>query len=562
METTKQSFQAARFWRLCLFLVSLLGLTAIGDLGCSDVLGPGYEENDGGTATVVEKVSAPEPSQRSEPVAQPDKSQPPERSGPEGSTKETNSTKEPTPSSAYGYKPPPSQTVPLVLQGDTWLKHWQEDIQPFWTSAEALGSPIGNFPTERSMDGQPSGNTDRRPRMLARQTYTYAMGYLMTGDSKLLQYALQGCDWLIAKAYDKARGGWHALLDEQGNPKGSESKWAQDTAYSLMGPGVCYFLTRQTKYEDVLLATHDKLFDPNIYWDNINQRIQDGRTPDLSQEADSQGDGGWELVAQLDPLNAYMLLVQPVLSSSTRRTQFLSQMKKLCDALLQHFFADGIFWGVHNKKRQYKTRHVDFGHTLKSYWMLLQVDKRLPDHPYHSFVKSNVYKWTELAYDSQHGSWANRMTSQTSVDYGSGWWTYAESDQITATLNLLDYRYLDRLAKTSSFWLNHYIDKQNKGIYDGVKRDGSGWDWPLSSNSKCNAWKNGYHATEHALLLYMFGRQLERKTVSLYFAIPASQVPSFVARPYIFQGTEVSRQEMGDAGNGLRKVKVTFDKLY
>lgn len=467
-----------------------------------------------------------------------------------------------TSSQRYRHVPSTLSPVPEILKAQTWLRHLREDILPFWTMPAAQGNPVGNFPMERQMDGKVTANTTRRPRMLGRQSFVYALGYLMTGDAALLALAQKGCQWLLDHAQDRSAGGWYARLDAQGKPVGNEPKWAQDTAYALMGPAACYFLTRAHKYEEAILSTRDLLFDASKYWDATNKRIKDGLDTQLQQEADQENDGGWELVAQLDQLNAYMLLVQPVLQEASRREQMRKDMQTLGQTMLDHFFQDGIFWGVHNKKGQYGSRHVDFGHTLKSYWMLLQVDKRLPTHPFSSVLQKHAADWLKRAYDAQYGGWANRMTSPTSIDYNGSWWIFAEADQFAATLNLADLGQVDKLQKTLAFWKTHYVDARYKGVYDGRKRDGAGWGWPVSSTSKCNQWKNGYHATEHALIMYIAGHHLENKPLSLYFAIPAAQVDSFVARPYLFDGRVTKREDLGALPGGLRKVKVTFDRLF
>src|SRR5262249_18794777 len=37
--------------------------------------------------------------------------------------------------------------------GERWIRHLVEDLLPFWANADALGKPVGNFPTYRCNDG-------------------------------------------------------------------------------------------------------------------------------------------------------------------------------------------------------------------------------------------------------------------------------------------------------------------------------------------------------------------------------------------------------------------------
>ena len=319
-------------------------------------------------------------------------------------------TNEPEPTSAYAHVEPTLASAPAALTPATWIDHLNDDILPYWRQADALGSPVGNFPTERTMVGQPTSNTDRRPRMLSRQTYAYAMGYMLTGDPELLRLARAGATWLLDHVRDEA-GGYHGLLDAAGQPTGNEPKAAQDTSYVMLGLAAYFFVTRAPDVEAEILRGRDLLFDPSTYWDAENQRIRDGMQADFSAPWDQFDDGGWELVAQLDPINAFLLLAQPVLSEASDREVFLGDLQTLADTMIREFWQDGIFWGIHNNKGQYGTRHVDFGHTLKSHWMILQVDKRLDDNPFKAFIDEHTRAGLSAAFDADNDRWAKRQTA-------------------------------------------------------------------------------------------------------------------------------------------------------
>ena len=141
-----------------------------------------------------------------------------------------------------------------------------------------------------------------------------------------------------------------------------------------------------------MLHTRDLLFDAATYWDAANARIRDGRTADLSAEVAMPGGSAasWQLVAQLDPVTAFELLVQPALTEPARREQALGDLRALQGTLVRSFWRDGIFWGSTGAIGQYGSNHTDFGHILKSYWALLQIDKRLDDHPFLAFLDANA----------------------------------------------------------------------------------------------------------------------------------------------------------------------------
>lgn len=479
----------------------------------------------------------------------------------------------------YGAVPAPA-SLPNIIAGDHWKNHFIHDVKPFWTTDIAMGEN-GNFPTYREMDGSipdpiiHEDGTDRSlryVRMLSRQTYAYAMGYLLTGDEELLKLSKKGCNWIKNHGKDNVNGGWYMTLNQDGTPANpNEDKDAQNLSYTAMGFGSYYFVTRDEAMENEVLGIRDLMF--NKYWDATNERMMDGLDYTLTNEIDLRNDGAYELVAALDNINAYMLIVQPVLRDYTRRNQFLSDMQTLSDSMIKHFYQDGIFWGTSGNKGIYDGKdHNDFGHSLKTYWMMLQLDKRLPDHPYHAFLTegdNSVNKWVNLAYDDNYGRWAQYPTSQTTHNEdGVSWWVYCEEDQLAATLNLASQDYSSILENTLDNWRTDFVDTvygNNRGIFDGVQRDGSGHHWPADSTSKAWHWKNAYHETEHALIMYIIGRQMEGKNVELYFAVPESQKETFVAKPYMYEGKEVNREYLNSFevdGQQLRKVKVTFTDVY
>jgi len=445
----------------------------------------------------------------------------------------------------YGPRPRPLDPLPLSLQSATWVDHWVDDIAPYWTSAVALGTPVGNYPTYRGLDGRALNNSRRRPRMISRQIYTYAMGYMMTGNTEFLAHAHAGVTWLQTHAIDRVKGGCHEQLESDGRAVAG-SRTAQDLSYCVLGLAAWYFVTRDPGVEADLLAARNWLFDPNRYWDAANDRIRDGLADDMTTPFDVENDGGAELVAQLDPVNAFMLLIQPVFDDAANRDGFLADLKKLGDIMIRDFHKDGIFWGVDTKMGQYGTRHVDFGHTLKTYWMLLEIDKRLPDHPFHDFIFERVGPLLSRAFDAEFGRWAKRPISASAVEFGSDWWIYAELDQIAATLDLFKIEYLDLRNKTQGHWLTDYVDARFPGeVIPGIKRDGSPvWNWSVTDDAKCNQWKNGFHSTEHALVLSIIGAALADQPVTLHFAFaddPTATTSPPVARPYLFHGRELDR---------------------
>lgn len=460
----------------------------------------------------------------------------------------------------YAPVAPPSEATPAIRAGARWVQHWTEDIEPYWVTDVALGTPVGNYPTFRGMNGALQGSSRRYPRMMGRQIFAYSAGYLMTGDPALLADAAAGVKWLREHAIDRDKGGCFAQLESDGSSV-SGVRTSQDLAYCMLGLAAWYYVTRDPAAETDLLAARDLLFSPGGFWDASHSRVIDALDADMTNEVDVENDGGWELVAQLDQINAWMLLTQPVLSTPERRAQWLADLRTLGQTMVDRFFQDDWFWGVSTNKGKFGTKHVDFGHGMKSVWMLRAIDQRLPDHPFAELVARVAPKLLDRAWDEANGRWAKRPTSATAVEYGNDWWQAAEADQLAATLDMAGVSQEARLVETQAHWLSDYVDGKYpvREVIPSVKRDGTPvYGWPPGDTAKCNEWKNGYHSSEHALILSIVGAWREGSEVALHFAVPDAQAADFIATPYIFHGREVGRDN-GDlvTTDGVERRAVT-----
>jgi mannose/cellobiose epimerase-like protein (N-acyl-D-glucosamine 2-epimerase family) len=382
---------------------------------------------------------------------------------------------------------------------------------------EALGEPMGNYPTHRARDGRLIEETRRWPRMMGRQIFTYAVAFMLTGEPKYLVQAKAGVDWLVAHAWDQEYGGWYGILNEDGTPNQPYApKYAQDMAYAAQGLAAYFFTTRDPLAEEYLLKTYQVIRE--TMWDGENNRVWDGIDRTMAREVD-QSRGGWELVAILDQINAYMMISQPYLSQAEDRAAWEDTLILMGQSLIDHFLKDGYFWGQHAAPPR-GGRHVDFGHTLKSFWMLNRMAQEFDVPAFEATVQEYAPHWIDLAYDEEYGFWGSTMSSWDSARYGSSWWIYVECQQFASTLNLSnDGAYTAKLTNTSRGWLEHFVDKEYGEVFQGIDRQGNTGDPPVYSNFKSSEWKNGFHSAEHALIMYLHGRMLE------------GSPPSFILRP-------------------------------
>ena len=446
--------------------------------------------------------------------------------------------------------------VPDVLLGETWLRHHREDLMPYWDMPEALGVPIGNFPSFRGRAGELlPDKTNRGLSTLARQVYGYSLAYLLTGEQRYLTYARAGLDWIEGHARDTEHGGWYSLLDVAGNPVDPTNEKDLFNLASLgLAYGMYFNVTRDPEAESGLLAVRDLIFDR--YYDASANRFKDALTYDLSTEVDL-GNNGSDITNTLVPGTAIDLAFGPLLSAPARRQQFRDDLRRITDSLItRHKNSTAIspanrwvFWG-RSARRNFTAQQTDFGHMIKSYEMIYNADRWYGDHPW-SWIDADRTTLLNRAWDDAASRWNDSPNSFVATDVvrDSAWWVHAEADQTLAALDL-DGRLtsqiggLSRLQRSAQTWLDVFVDRvpayPQREVFTRVARDPA-----LTNLAKSGFGKNMLHAHEHALIMYLHGRALEGLPATLHYAFPADQALSLVAKPYWFDASTQFRQVGG-----------------
>src|SRR5512134_1840687 len=202
---------------------------------------------------------------------------------------------------------------------EAWVSHLERDLVPFWTQPAALGDPVGEFPTFRCHDGRawdaaaPCPELAEAPewiraalgreytRMRSRQTYFYGVAFHLLGDERYLELARAGALRIAARVDDE--GSVPSWL-EAGRPEpAAGERTTQDLAYAQLGLAMYWYLTRDPAVLDALVRVERHVFE--TYW-----RDDWGM---LAWTREGPESGHQELVAQLDQVNAYLLLVSPLL---------------------------------------------------------------------------------------------------------------------------------------------------------------------------------------------------------------------------------------------------------
>lgn len=439
-----------------------------------------------------------------------------------------------------------NELTPALPTGQQWLEHVQQNLLPFWSLPAALGDPIGSFPTVRCDDGSLLNldapcpevvigdddwllKNDQYVVALSRQIYTYGVAFHLTGDRKYLDYAKAGVDYFRQNAIDRDTGGAYSWWSAE------SSSWepalgyrnTQEQAYALMGIGYYYYLTRDPEVLPDILALKEFIFD--TYYNSdlglLQWQLQDGDW----RKADSK-----ILTAQLDQLNAYMMLLTPILPEP-EKTAWTQDMLRLSDIMLSQFYSpeENLFaLSAQQPGTPQPLPETDFGHTIKTMWFMRMIGLFSGEQSLVDFVTDNAPGVLERAYLDESGAWGSSIFPDGTINEDKTWWVHAELDQFTASLALVDPSVTPYLTETYDYWFNHFVDPQFGEVWTEI--DGE-TNQPLEELPKQWPWKNGYHSFEHALVGYITSSQLHDDPVVLHYAFET--MPDLdTIHPYYYQG--------------------------
>jgi len=468
-----------------------------------------------------------------------------------------------------------------------WLTHAEADLGRFWLDPRYHGEPVGAFPTFIGPDGcvwEPAATCTslasvpewiapelgrRYVRMVSRQTYTYGVLFHLTGDLAALHLARAGADWIMQAAFDPATGSVATWLaadpdgpdapDRERPGPDAAARTTQSLAYALLGPGLLYYLTGDPALLDFVQAVKDHIF--SAYWSDELQML---RWANAAAGEDHRG--RQELVAQLDQINAYLLLLTPLLEGE-QRARWEADLRRLGEVLWRDFHDPRRqrFWGYLHEPAGliWGQRHNDFGHTAKAYWMLERTGRLLGDEAWVAAARAGLADVLQDALVRRHltvtPDWqrpAARRAADPSGEFwvwsnradglGIPWWEWCELDQAAATMALHDPRWAEPLARTLPTWFGAMVDPASGAVlpFPGDERA-----------PRAHHWQNGYHAAEHALVGYVTTSLLRGERWRLFYA---PQVPGHPLRPYYFSGEVVSREATGTTEQGGTLTVVEF----
>jgi mannose/cellobiose epimerase-like protein (N-acyl-D-glucosamine 2-epimerase family) len=469
-----------------------------------------------------------------------------------------------------------------------WREHLEKDLMTFWLPAQTTGVP-GDFLTYRCNDGKPYNRAapceelanpsydgivylDREYlRMKSRQVYGYGVAYHVTGDPKYLELARQGAQFMMKRGFDKAANGKLTPISFwTRTPKGfvagptPPQRTSQDMAYSLTGLGFYYYLTRDPEALRYIRAVKDTIFE--TYYDE-GQRMIRWVNENYREETTDRV----ELTAQLDQVYAYMIWLTRALPPEDQPKWF-EDLKKVAYIMKNRFYqgpcAEGLsgaelqqtqhdtgcdlFWGdmTQGHRREVGPYHTDYGHSVKTMWMIYTVGKLTKDKTLEDFGRDGATRILKTAYNQQTKSW-----DRAPKDQNKEWWALCELDQTAGSLALSDPSYANVLPDTWRFWKQYMVDNKDHEIWHVVNLSKEGTWVPDTRVPKQHSWKNMMHTTEHALVGYITSGALYGEPVKLHFAWKRPP-PQKTIHPYVYEATIQSIEESPG-----RQV-VTFSQIH
>jgi uncharacterized protein (TIGR03437 family) len=450
--------------------------------------------------------------------------------------------------------------------GDRWIQHLTGELLPFWTVPAALGSPLGSFPSVRCDDGSLLDYKKPCPPIagnsylltpaqylvsVSRQTYGYGVAYHLTGDPKYLGYMKAGIDYIRQNAVDRTGGGMFTMLDLGANTWGPrrELRNPQELGYGLLGLAMYYYLTRDDQVLPDIFAI--KNYIALSYYNQALGTMQWMLQNDGAQRFDQK-----QLVADLDQMNTYLVLLAPILPEP-QHTEWQQTLALLSHSILGTFYSpgDNLFFTLANtpQDRDLAYSGVDFGHTSKALWMMRWTGLLLGDRGMVSFSEATGRRLFDRAYLPEDGSWAEGVLAGGQTDKNKNWWISAELDQFAGTLALGDLSAGHYLPQTTGYWFKYFVDTGYGEVWNGVNY---GANTAQRDYPKAWAWKSAYHSFEHALVGYITAQYLHGQPAKLHYAFQ-KPVDQALIHPYYFPGT-VQSVDVTNGADGALYQSITF----
>ena len=392
------------------------------------------------------------------------------------------------------------------------IDHLHNDLLKFWDRKEALGIPFGNFPTYRNNDGslidlnnlsQENQKWNRDifipdrdyVRMKSRQCFAYGLAYQLTSNEKYLNYMKAGLNYLIENARDD-NGIFYSHYLREKDEWGPEpfQRTSQDIAYALCGFAQYYTITNDQRILDII-------------WDNVNFVINNfydkkqGIIKWVIEEESIKTPKQNNLVAILDQIYAYLLPLSKC-TTNPYQNDMQTLLYEFTEILINKFYwkEKNMFYGQLDSTLKGKPdgNHTDFGHSIKSFWMIYEVGILLNCKDFIDFSLQNIEILLPKAFDEKSGSWGCKFKKDCSLDRTKEWWSLCILNQVAAIFHKQNPKFNEYLNSSLHYWFEYMVDHKYGGIWHLVNGE---TNLPDYSFPKQHIWKNAFHEFEHLSII-------------------------------------------------------------
>lgn len=331
-----------------------------------------------------------------------------------------------------------------------------------WLAVAPLPSGLMQGQFDRSW--QPARQVVGDLTLHSRVVYTMLVGYEATGDTRYLETAKRGADFMLERFHDPVHGGFFQNVDAAGKPT-AMGKNTYGHAFALLALSHAARVTGEPKYKAAALAA----------WQDIRRNL---REPGGGLRGSAPRDFA-PTPGNKHSQNPVMHMFEALLAliDATGDQQVVADTRELGDFVLYQLMVglpDGGAYIPEWYDEEWKplkdgNGYTDLGHQFEWSHLLRSAEKRgLP--PLYADVADRLLKFAVAkGYDEQDGGVFNRMSSSGHVDRSKFWWQQAEG--MKAFLAVADRpdmarRYLETLELVDK----EILDRENGGWRFGAKQ--------------------------------------------------------------------------------------------
>jgi mannose/cellobiose epimerase-like protein (N-acyl-D-glucosamine 2-epimerase family) len=438
---------------------------------------------------------------------------------------------------------------------------------------KAYDSQYGGFFTNIGRSGNVKPPNDKYMMSQSRNAYGFVRAFMLTGEERYLTQARRALDFMYARHWDAANGGWLEMTDRMGNPASAGwQKTAYQQHYALLGPSAYIEATQDTMdwnrlrrgYESIDRRLWDAAPATEGYFDRAN--------------ADWSARTGKSFNATVDAVTTHLLSLYQM----TLDTTYAMRLQRVAGQMVERFagalpqqrigFVEsfGSDWSWNDITADFNTRTI-MGHVLKTAWCLGRIHQLFPDEEYVTAAESLMADVLRNGYDHQYGGPYkdyDRVTGTMFMygqDTAKAWWQMEQA--VTAGLMLFEVtgkeEYLEVADETVEFFMRHFVDRVYGDVYADRFRNGAAITaW---GDDKGNPNKAGYHSIELGYYIYLYGSLFVRRepvTLSYRFEplgsdrlIPMNPV-DYASAKYRIRSVRSDGQDYTDYDAGNRTLRL------